>query len=352
MKDSIFQEDLSFLGYYIDGHKSLHGKSIFITGATGLVGSMIVKSIILANKEHGTAIKVIALVRDTDKMAALYDGFDLSDVTLIKGDLGMDLTAVIDDGVDYIIHTASPTASKFFVEHPVETLGIAIDGTRNVLELARVKQVKGMVYLSSMEAFGNVPSAVGRAAEDDLGYIDIHSVRSSYSEGKRVCELLCSCYAAEYGVNVKIARLAQTFGAGIPYGENRVFAQFAKSVINKQDIVLHTAGKSYGNYVYTMDAVTAILLLLIKGENGEAYTVANEESNITIGDMARLVAHELANDEIEVVFDIPESALTYGYAPDVELHLSSQKLQALGWKPTVGLIDSYKRMMESMLATR
>ena len=106
---------------------------------------------------------------------------------------------------------------------------------------------------------------------------------------------------------VRIARLSQTFGAGISYEENRVFAQFAKAAMNKTDIVLHTAGKSVGNYCYTRDAVMGILLLLVKGNDGEAYTVAHPEAHITIGDMAKMVAEKLANNEIKVVFDIPKA---------------------------------------------
>ncbi len=357
MKDIYLEEDLKKTASKLAGEKLLYGSTILVTGATGLVGSQAVKTLLMMNRMYQMNIKVLALIRSREKAARIYEGFKdiyegVEDEQLIYVEGNLTDTIDISEGVDYIIHTASPTASKFFVEYPVETLDIAIGGTKRVLELAREKRCKGVVYLSSMEAFGITDPTLESVKEDDLGYIDIHHVRSSYSEGKRVCELLCSCYAAEYGVPVRIARLAQTFGAGIPYEENRVFAQFAKSAINKTDIVLHTRGQSVGNYVYTADAVAAILLLLVKGNDGEAYTVANEESHITIAGMAELVAKEIAHGEIQVVFDIPEDALTYGYAPDVKMQLNSQKLQALGWKPEIGLLESYQRMIGSMLATR
>ncbi len=350
MKDPYLEEDLKNVAARMKEHRELYGSSILVTGATGLVGSQIVKALLMMNRMYQADIVVYAFVRDRGKAEKLYDDFRDDALVYVTGDLQRDLE--IEQSIDYIVHGASPTASKFFVEHPVETLGIAIDGTRNILELARRKGCRGVVYLSSMEAFGITDPALETVKEEDLGYIDIHHVRSSYSEGKRVCELLCSCYAAEYGVPVKIARLAQTFGAGIPYEENRVFAQFAKCAINRTDIVLHTKGLSVGNYCYTRDVVAALLLLLVKGENGEAYTVANEESHITIGNMAALVAERIANNEIRVVYDIPEDALQYGYAPDVKMHLNSRKLQALGWKPEVGLEESYHRMIASMLAAR
>jgi nucleoside-diphosphate-sugar epimerase len=213
-----------------------------------------------------------------------------------------------------------------------------------MLRLAVEKKVKAFVYISSMEIYGQ-PKNEGKTAEKDLGYVDIGTVRSCYPEGKRMCECLCTAYAAQYGVNVKSARLAQTFGAGVLPTENRVFAQFARSAVNGEDIVLHTTGESEGNYVYTADAVRAILLLLQKGEPGEAYNVANEESHITIRSMAELVASEIAGGKISVVIDIPEDSASLGYAPPVKMQLDASKLMALGWKPTVGLADAYRRMI-------
>ena len=350
MKDKYLEEDLKIAVEKIKGYEQLYHSTVLVTGATGLVGSQIIKTLLMMNEMYHTEIRILAMIRDQKKAQSVFEEFSSENLEYIVGDVSEKLE--VEDKVDYIIHTASVTASKFFVEHPVETLTIAFDGTRNILELAREKQCKGVVYISSMEAFGITDPSLEKVKEEDLGYIDIHKVRSSYSEGKRVCELMCSCYAAEYQIPVKIARLAQTFGAGISYEENRVFAQFARSAILKQDIVLHTKGLSVGNYCYTRDAVVAILLLLIKGNSGEAYTVANEESHIRIGDMAQMVADKIANQEIKVVFDIPESELTFGYAPDVDMWLDSQKLQALGWKPEIGLEEAYQRMIASMLATK
>ncbi len=352
--DSYLEEDLQKTAQGLP--RELYGSAILVTGATGLVGSQVIKTLLAANEIMDAQITVLAQVRSWNKLERLYEDYrdDNGNYNPALVFIGGDLTEELDvpQDVDYIVHTASPTASKYFVEHPVETIDAAIGGTKRILELAKEKNCKGVVYLSSMEAFGVTDPSLPFVTEDDLGYIDIHKVRSCYSESKRLCELLCSCYAAEYGVPVRTARLAQTFGAGIPYEENRVFAQFAKSAMNGTDIVLHTRGLSDGNYVYTADAVAAILLLLVKGEVGEAYTVANEQSHITIGGMAEMVAKELANGQIQVVYDIPEDALTYGYAPDVKMQLNSQKLQALGWKPEVGLLEAYRRMMASMQESR
>lgn len=361
MKDHVLEEDLLYIANSTLPYEQLYNSTVLVTGATGLVGSMAVKALLMMNRAKHADIRVLALVRNQKKAEVMYEDFDTSQLTYLIGDLMQPVTAAnytLSDGssvddikVDYIIHGASPTASKYFVSCPVETIMAAIDGTKHILDLAKEKHAKGVVYLSSMEAFGAPDPSLPYVKEEDLGYIDIHNPRSCYSEGKRMCECLCSSYASEYDVPVRIARLSQTFGAGVPYEEGRVFAQFAKSAMHGQDIVLHTEGKSVGNYCYTRDSVMGILLLLVRGEAGQAYTVSNPESNITIAGMAQMVADRIADGKIKLIFDIPESAMTYGYAPDVNLRLNADKLMALGWKPEIGLEESYRRMMKSMLAT-
>jgi nucleoside-diphosphate-sugar epimerase len=362
MKDTYLSEDLEYIANSDLPYNEFYGKSILVTGATGLVGSQTVMALLKMNEIKNADITIYAFVRSSEKADKIYREMKTDKLVYVVGDvlspINDDTVALsngkklADEDIDYIVHAASPTASKFFVDYPVETIMTAVNGTKNILDLAKDKAALGVVYLSSMEAFGAPDPAKPYVKEDDLGYIDIHNPRSSYSEGKRICECMCSSYASEYKVPVKIARLSQTFGAGISYEENRVFAQFAKAAMNKTDIVLHTAGKSVGNYCYTRDSVMGILLLLVRGNNGEAYTVANPESNITIGNMAKMVAEKLADNEIKVIFDIPESAMTFGYAPDVNMRLNSDKLQALGWKPVIGLEESYRRMMGSMELTR
>ncbi len=324
--------------------EAFKGRSFVVTGATGLVGSLLVRALLYCDRVHGLGTKVYALVRSVEKAKQIFGETNAPEY--LVADLAKDEIAG-DFACDYVIHAAAVTTSKLMVSDPVGTIRTAIDGTEKLLKLAVEKKAQAFVYISSMEVYGQ-PKTDGKTAEKDLGYIDISTVRSCYPEGKRMCECLCNAYAAQYGLNVKSARLAQTFGAGILPTENRVFAQFARSAVNGENIVLHTTGESEGNYVYTADAIRAILMLLVKGESGEAYNIANEQSHTTIRNMAELVAEQIAGGAIRVVLDIPQDASSLGYAPPVKMWLDASKMRALGWEPTVGLADAYRRMIRYM----
>ena len=309
-----------------------------ITGATGLIGSSLVHCLLALDKE----IRITCPVRSLEKAQLIYED-NYKKIDFVECDLLQYLSNLKEsDKFDYIIHCASPTAGKYMTEHPVETYMLAVDSTRAILEYARKSDLKGFVYISSLEYYGQILD--DRIITEDMqGYVDNTDSRSSYPLGKRAAEFLCSAYANEFEIPAKIARLTQTFGAGISADDNRVFAQFARSVINGTDIVLHTTGESAKPYCYTTDCVSAILYILVKGQNGEAYNVANQNTYISIREMAEFLRDNF-NPHIDVRVEMhPEM----GYAPVTRLRLSSEKLMALGWKPQMGLLEMYSNLLNS-----
>lgn len=346
----ILQEDIEYIAMSKSIEwKELENKSVLVTGATGLIGSQIIMALDEHNKSNKNPITIYAYARNEEKARKKFEDCTTY-VKIVIGDICDDIK--IDKPIDYIIHGASITGSKQFVDCPVETIMTGIEGTKNILEFAREKQIKGMVYLSSLEVDGVTDFSLKSVKEDQYGYIEQLSPRSSYSEGKRMIECMCVSYGSEYGVPVKIVRLSQTFGPGVSYEDGRVFAQFARAAIENKNIVLKTKGETYRNYCYTRDAVIGILCVLLKGEKREAYNIANEETGISICDMARLVAEDIKKRKIKVIFDIDDDIEKLGYAPTIKIALNTKKVQKLGWKAEIGLKEAYNRMIEYMKDTK
>ncbi|MBO4538240.1 MAG: NAD(P)-dependent oxidoreductase [Erysipelotrichaceae bacterium] len=315
---------------------------ILITGSTGLIGKWLVWSFLRADSEYSLNLTLVLVIRNREKAAALFGEDDR--IEYIVSDINeLDASAI---KADYIIHAASQTNSRAMVEQPVETAMTAINGTLKLLELSRKTAVRSMVYLSSMEVYGEVTTEE-KITEDTMGLVNQLNVRSSYPEGKRMCENLCAGYASEYHVSCKIARLAQTFGPGIPLMDNRVFAQFMRSARNREDIVLHTRGESKRCYLYTADCVTAILTILLRGEAGRAYNCANEKTYKSIFEMAKLVAGHCAEDRIKVIVEDQDPA-RFGYPKTNMMNLDASALEALGWKPQFELEEMLKNTYDSL----
>lgn len=308
-----------------------------ITGATGYVGSMLLNQIM--KEGH----KADVLVRNADR----FSYKNATNIKIISADI-TDKEAIsnISEKYDYIIHCAAPTRSAYMVSNPVEVIQTIVNGTEHILNLAYRCDVKSMIYLSSMEVYGQIEcSKERRVTEDEQGYIDVTNIRSCYPIAKLMAENLCHSYYKEYGVPVKIARLAQTFGRGVRPDENRVFAQFANAVRTSSDIVLRTEGNSMGNYCDIDDAVEAILFILKRGKNAEAYNVVNEKNTMSIRDMAELVAGKIAKGKIKVICNIQNES-TSEYPADTGLRMSGEKLRRLGWEAKCDLEEMYKKMLD------
>jgi len=337
--NAILREDFEYIASAGLDWDRLDHRTVFITGGTGFLGSLLIRFLHYLNETRRRGIRIVALVRDPGKARAILGD---ADVVLVQGD--MCALPPLPMEIDYIFHCAAVTNSKLMIEQPVEVTEGMVLGTYEIMKLARLKKVSSMVYLSSMEVYGQIGAEDRETVESDQGYVDLYNARSSYQMGKRMAEHICFNYWTEYGVPVKAARLAQTFGAGVLDTERRVFAQFARSVMEGENIVLHTDGTSMGNYCYSADAVLGLFYLLLKGEDGQAYNIVNEQASMTIRDMAMLVAERVSGGAISVTFDIPETNV-YGYAPKSRMRLSAGKLRSLGWKPKYNLEQMYSRMI-------
>ena len=323
--------------------EQLRGAVLLITGSTGLIGSNLVNAIAYNSQKKDLGIKLILPVRNTAIAKTL---FDETDARIIKYELGKDIE--LEESVDYIVHLASPTSSKYFKEKPVNTMTESIEGFNALLKWAATNPVKRFVGLSSMEVYG-FPEKGQKVTEAELGSFETMNSRNSYPIAKITCEALCNSYYAQYGVPTIILRATQTFGPGVKYNDERVFAQFMRCAIEQKNIILKSLGLTERPYLYTADAVSAILLSLLEGEPGQAYTVANPGTYCSIKSMALMVANEIAEGRIKVEYDIQEDIEKLGYANTLFMDLDITKIQSIGWRPTVDLKTMYQRMIRGIM---
>ena len=319
-------------------------QKILITGATGLIGSVLTQFLLVLNEQYRLEMRLLLLVRDKSKLdEKILKQVDSDSVKIVQGDV-LEFPEISEE-IDYIIHGASITVSKMMVDNPVEVIKTNVYGTCNMLEVARKNRIKAMVFLSTMEVYGFIEDEV-LLKEDSMQYLNPLAIRSSYPESKRMAENLCVSYAKEYQVPVKIVRLAQTFGKGVKQDDTRVFAEFARCAKNSKNIQLMTDGKSKRMYLDTVDAAQAILMVLFKGNVGEAYNVANKETYCSIYEMAEFVASEISRGNILVQF-VKGQGVNNQFSPPHKLLLDTTKIEGLGWQPTTDLKTMYINMIES-----
>ena len=321
------------------------GATILVTGATGVIGSAVARVLCTANAAKGLGLSVVGQGRHPSKGRRLEAELGVRFLPADVRELSSATSGL--DHADFVVHAAAVTSSAQMVARPDEVLTTAVEGTRNVLDLARELEARSVVYVSSMEVYGQ--GLTGVVTESDVGTLNPDDPRSSYPEGKRRAEALTAAYATEHGLHTTSARLGLTLGAGVPNdpANTRVPLQFARSVLAGRDIELHTDGAGVTNVCYLADAVRALLLLATKGAAGEAYNVANSQASMTIRRMAEVVAREVAGGAINVVVKPPEDLESRGYAPPSSYRLATDKIRALGWEPRYGMAEMYERMIAS-----
>lgn len=295
--------------------------NVLITGATGLIGSRLAEKMLEAND-----CNVYAAGRNMARAMKRFAAFANNPHFHF---MQYDVTAPLqcDISFDYIIHAASNASPNFFAEKPVEVMMSNLLGVKNLLDYGKSHGLKRFLYVSSGEVYGEGDGRV--FTEDYQGYVDINSPRSCYPSSKRATETLCAAYGKEYGIDFVIARPCHTYGPGFTEQDNRVYAQFIRNVLNSEDIIMKSTGSQMRSWLYVDDCVEGLLTILHKGASGEAYNIADASSNISIRQLAEMIA-DIAGRQ--VIIDLPSDAEKAGYNPVTKSVFSTQKLEALGWK--------------------
>jgi nucleoside-diphosphate-sugar epimerase len=321
--------------------KELQDKSFVIAGSSGLIGSCLIDSLMFLQKQTGISFKIFALGRNLSKLQKRFSAYkDNKNLKLIEQDVLN--TIVIDSeckNVDYIIHLASNTHPVDYATKPVDTILANIEGTKNLLDFARSHNNKRFIYASSVEIYGENRGDVGAFKEDYCGYINCNTLRAGYPEGKRAGEALCQAYIKEHNIDIVIPRFCRIYGPTMLMSDTKALSQFIKNSLNGEDIVLKSEGKQFFSYLDVYDAVSSIFYCLFYGERGEAYNVSDKASDITLRDLAQLIAK--ANNT-SVVFELPSEIEKTGFSKATKAILDSAKLQKLGWNAKLTIEDGLK----------
>lgn len=330
----ILEEDLPW--------EQLKGTTILVTGASGMIPSYVVYTLLGLNDIRHLGIKVLALVRNEKKARDIFNRLlERDDLELIVSDVTSHLS--IDSPVDYIFHGASAARPSEHKAAPTSTIRANLVGTFNLLDIAVEKHSHGFILMSSSEVYGKTDASLSAITESDYGYLDCLNPRSCYSEGKRAAETICASFNAQYGIRCCIPRFAHIYGPGLGLDDGRVQADFASNVFNGEDIVMKSDGSSKRAYTYVSDAVSGIFYILLKGTD-MAYNVADSSSIISIRHLAEAFIASRPEKKLRLIVDIDKRSAGM-FNPAKFIGLDDSKLKTLGWTPKVGIAEGTKRMV-------
>ncbi len=323
--------------------EQFRGKTVLITGATGRLGMYLVEAINKADIDWNLNITILALARNEKRLAEVFGAsLQLPNIHPLVQDIEEPIRW--DGDVHYIFHTAGLASPRDFTRWPVNTLWGHVQGTRNVLELALEKKSEKVLYVSTVEIYGEWTKEEG-IREEDMGPIYCDHARACYPEAKRLCETMLASYEAQYQVPYMGVRLCHTFGPGISLEDGRAFSEFICNVIEGKDIILQSEGNAVRTYTYVADAIGAMLLAFTKGKD-HYYNIANLENLISIRELAELIAGLDVKGKVKVQY-AEQNGQKLNYLPFKLGIMNVDRITELGWRPQVGLRDAFRYTLES-----
>ena len=298
--------------------EKLKNSNILITGAYGLIGSYLVDVFLNSNLN----IQVYALGRNKEKLMQRFNYYqNNANLHLVVQDIikPLDLNVKF----DYIIHAASGASPKLYASNPVDIMLANFMGMYNILEFVRKSGCQRVYYVSSSEVYGN--AAINQVFEEAKPIITLNNIRNCYPDSKRAAETLCQSYTKGVASDGKMYYTKD---------DDKAIAQFFNKALNKENIILKSKGLQKRSYCHVADCVNAILYQLLLGKNGEAYNIANNNSYITIADLAQTIS-DIA--DVKVEFDLPADLKNDEGNQNIEISMSTAKAESLGWKPNYNI---------------
>ena len=323
--NSVFYEDCDVIYQAIPNVKMLNNKVIVVTGSTGLIGSAIIDFLSYLNEKRGFNTVIYAGCRSSDKFRDRFKDRSGLGIRYFTYDALKELT--IDFEPDYVINAASLANPNAYVTKPVETMLTNFIGTNEWLKNLSHTSKGRFLLVSSSEVYGQKDSS-DLYQENEYGYVDILNPRACYPSSKRATETLCASYKKEYGCDYVVVRPGHIYGPSYTKEDNRASTAFIRDVVSGSDIVMKSNGLNLRSYCYSFDAVSAILCVLINGENGIAYNISSLKSIATIREFAESLAKVSGK---KVVFENPTDQEIQSYNLMENSALKAELLELLGW---------------------
>ena len=335
--------DIERVSELIPSLSVLKGRSLMLTGASGLIVSAVADVLFYLNKENEMGMTLYLAGREKkrieDRFPSCNEGDDYHFVFFdaTKNDFPS-LT------VDYIINGASPADPSSYIRQPVETMLASLVGVDALLRLARQCGCKRFLQISTSEVYGKKDSSLPYS-ETEYGFVDIMNPRSCYPSAKRAADTLCVAYGAEYGVNTVIVRPGHVYGPSITKNDSRASSQFARLAAEGKGIVMKSEGAQMRSYCYTLDSASAILTVLLNGEKGTAYNISNRNSVISIREMAEAFAKA---GNVDLIMDIPTEEEKRGYNMMDNSSLDACRLENLGWRALIDMEEGAIKTLKEL----
>lgn len=348
MKKEIIQEDLEDIYCRNIPWSRLENKTVLITGAYGMLASYMVFELMYLNEIKGIPVKIIAVGRSKEKFVKRFGDVQRCEyLKFFTSDLNDELQ--IDEKVDFIIHAASFASPEYYSVCPVEVLKPNIIGHYHLLELAVYNNVEGYLLFSTGDVYGHV-SGRDKICENDYGSLDTLDIHSCYGESKRMAETMCKAWFHQKGVPVKIARICHTYAPTMDIeADPRVFASFVKDVVHGQNIIMKSDGSAKRSFCYIADAIAGYFLILLCGQNGEAYNVCNSNSFCSIRELAEILVDLYPEKGLKVVrAERNKEDIYVENRAANNIPVDSSKLEALGWEARYGIKAGFRKVIESI----